>query len=61
TKEWEECSSIHEKDDIADDRSGAVAFSLNLGHADFGTVERGFVALGFNGTTYKKDVWEYLP
>jgi len=61
TKNWEECAFIHEKTDSADVRKGAVAFSLNLGHVDFGTVERGYVALGFNGTTYKRDVWEYLP
>lgn len=61
TKEWEECSEMREKDDYADPRQGAIAFTIKLNHADFGTVERGFVALGHNGTTYKKDVWEYLP
>ena len=61
TKKWEQATEIKEKNDYADPREGAVAFTIVLGHADFGTVERGFVALGKSATTYKRDVWEYLP
>ncbi len=61
TKKWEQVMEMREKNDYADPREGAIAFTIILPHADFGTVERGFVALGKSATTYKKDVWEYLP
>ncbi|MBN2890266.1 MAG: hypothetical protein JXL97_00225 [Bacteroidales bacterium] len=58
---WKQCSDIREDNDIADGREGAVAFAIVRDHVAFGTLERGFVAMGKAKTSYKKDVWEYLP
>lgn len=59
--QWKQCSDVQDDNDIADAREGAIAFGLVRSHVEFGTLERGFVALGKSKTIHKRDVWEYLP
>ncbi len=62
TKKWMVRSYIHEDLNIAKPRKGAVSFTFEKQHVEFGTTKRIYVGLGeAKDGALLKDMWEYLP